>query len=214
MLMQINSGFSRLSSANFVAQVQLIVTSLTGNANFPAPWPANVPTLAQIQADLASFQTAFNDTASGDKTRVIDRNTTRSKLATELQQLASYLQTTAQGDPGLLVTTGFPMRQQSPRVLAPEPPLAPQQFNLVRGPLSGSLIASSGRVPKAGAYDVQTATADPTVEANWSAVGTFKNCRRIELDGLTVGKVYSVRMRAIGTAGPGAWTPATSLMVV
>jgi hypothetical protein len=44
--------------------------------------------------------------------------------------------------------------------------------------------------------------------------GSFKNSSRIELPGLTPGKVYSVRLRALGAAGPGAWTPASSLMVV
>jgi hypothetical protein len=69
-------------------------------------------------------------------------------------------------------------------------------------------------VSKAGAYEVQTTTADPTIESNWTAAGSFMNCGHIELDGLTVGKVYSVRLRAIGSAGPGAWTPASSLMVI
>ena len=78
--------------------------------------------------------------------------------------------------------------------------------------LACRVIAS--KVQKAVSYDVQVATADPTVESNWNLAGSFAGCRRIELGGLTPGKVYSVRMRALGSAGPGPWTPASSLMVV
>ena len=212
--MKINSGFRNLSNVNFAAQVELIITSLTGNANFPEPWPSTVPALAQLQTNLASFQSALNEVASGDRRQIINRNTARQTLAGELSQLALYLQTAAQGDGGKLASTGFPLRQESPRATILQVPSAPGGLQLAHGPLSGSLMVKASRVPKAGAYEVQTTTADPTVEANWMAAGSFKNCGHIELDGLTPGKVVSVRLRAIGAAGPGAWTPATSLMVM
>jgi hypothetical protein len=52
------------------------------------------------------------------------------------------------------------------------------------------------------------------VEANWIDAGAYKNCRRIEVHGLTPLKVYSVRMRALGAAGYGAWTPVTNISVI
>ena len=213
MSMSLASNFNKLKAVDFIAQTERIVTAMTGNANFPEPWSPSVPTLAQIQADLAAFQALANATAAGDRTQVVAREAARRTLAQDLAQLAHYVQMTAKGDTTLLATTGFPLKQKAPRTLAPSLPPAPGRFRLAHGPVSGMLVVSAGRVTGAGGYEVQTATADPTVEASWTDAGTFKNCRRIALADLTVGKVCSVRMRALGAAGFGAWTSVESLMV-
>lgn len=212
--MTLNSNFNRLASLAFIAQAEQIVTAMTGNASFPEPWPSTVPTLQQIQADLAAYQAAATATGAGDRTRIVERQAARSKLQTDLTQLAFQLQTVSQGDATLLATTGYPLRQPAQRSRITEIPSAPDGFVLSRGVLSGSIQVRARRVPKAASYDVQIATADPTLEANWSMAGSFKNCGHIELEGLTPGKIYSVRMRALGSAGPGAWTAPSSLMVV
>ena len=207
------SSFTKLSDPNFVVQVQQIVDAMTGNPAFPEPWPATVPTLAQIQADFAAYQSAFTATAAGDRGRIVERDNARAKLATDLSQLAFNVQMTAQGNTTLLATTGFPLRQRAPRA-QPEAPPAPARIKLSRGEVSGTLIVSTSRVPKAGSYDVQVTTGDPTVEANWTEAGVFTTCRRIELQGLTPLKTYSVRVRAINAAGYGGWTPAISVTVL
>ena len=212
--MQINTGFNRLTPVKFAAQVDLIITSLTNNANFPQPWPASTPTLAQLQTDLNSFQNILNAIATGDRSQIVNRQATREKLAGELNALAYYLQSVADGSTTILATTGFPARKVAQRPLVPADVPAPAQLTLQRGTLSGQIIVRASRVAKAASYDVQTATADPTVDANWTAAGSYTTCRRIQLDGLTPGKLYSVRVRAFGATGPGNWTPPSNLMVV
>ena len=210
----INSNFNRLNANDFLSQVERIITAMTGNADFPAPWPSPVPALAQIQTDLTAYQTALTATQSGDRTRIAERDAARGTLSNDLFVLASYLQTVAPGDDSKLATTGFPLRLQPSRSRVANLPDAPANFELALGTVSGSVAVRASPVPSAGSYDVQLATADPTVEANWSAAGSFKNCSRITLQGLTPGKIYSVRLRALGSAGPGAWTMPASLMVV
>jgi hypothetical protein len=212
--MKINSSFTKLTPANFVAQVEQIISSLSGNTNFPEPWPASVVSLAQLQTDLTGYQTILTAIANKDRSRMEDRDAQRQKMAAELTSLAFYLQGLANGDPTKLATTGFPARKASARSLAPTELEAPSQLRLQRGVVSGQLIARARPVPKAASYDLQIATADPTLEASWTDVGTYANCGRIQLDGLKAGTTYSVRMRAIGTAGPGAWTAPTSLMAL
>jgi len=187
---------------------------MTSNTAFPEPWPATVPTLAQIQTDLAAYQATVTATATGDRTQIAARKAARAKLAADLGSLAFYVQGIAMDNAAMLATTGFPPRQHTARVQNPEPPAAPGNFRLSRGTVSGSIVLRATRVPGAGSYDVQIATADPTVESNWTAAGSFKSCRRIDLPGLTTLKTYSVRMRALGAGGPGAWTPPTSISVV
>lgn len=212
--MLIKSSFNSLKSADFVVQVEQVVAAMTGNTAFPEPWPANVPTLAQIQTDLAAFQAAATATSAGDKTRIAERKASRSKLQSDMTLLAYYLQSASQGDETLLSSTGFPLRGPVVQPRIADVPGAPEDFQLTRGPLSGTLTARVRRVPKAASYDAQVTSADPTVEGNWLAAGSFKNCSRIELQGLTPGKVYYVRLRALGSGGPGAWTIPSSLMVV
>ena len=208
------TGFNRLSYPNFLAQAQRIVSAMTGNPHFPEPWPAPTPSLAQITADLASFSGVLAAVSSGDRTRLPERDSARTVLTSDLQQLAVYLQMVTKGDAALLATSGFDTRTPSAHPPVMVPPSAPTELRLGRGEISGTLIAQVTRMRTAAAYDVQIASADPTVEANWSSVGTFAKCRRIELSGLTPGKTYSVRVRAINGAGPGAWTVSGSLMVV
>jgi len=214
MTMLIKSSFSKLKTVDFLAQAEGIITAMTGNANFPDPWPATVPTLTQIQADTTALQGLATATAAGDRTQVRNRNTARSKLADDLVQLALYLQSAAQGDPDKLATTGFPLRPVPRRTKNLSPPDAPGPIKLSRGPFSGTLVVQATRVPKAAAYDVQTATADPTVESNWNDAGSFKNGRRMQVQGLTPGKYYAVRVRALGSAGYGPWATGPSMMVV
>lgn len=212
--MKINTGFKRLTPVKFAAQVDLVITSLTGNASFPEPWPASVPSLAQLQTDLANFQGILNAIATGDRSQIVNRQALRQKLADELTQVAFYVQTVANGDATLLATTGYPARKLPSRALVTADVPAPAQLTVNRGAVSGQLIVRASKVPKAAMYDVQITTADPTVETNWTAAGSYTTCRRILLEGLTPGKVYQVRMRAIGATGPGNWTAASSLMVV
>src|SRR5690348_11937478 len=121
----IKSSFINLSAANFLTQAELIVTSMTGNADFPEPWGPTVPALAQIQADLGVYQTELTATQAGDRGRIVARNAARAKVADDLVQLSRYIQLIAQGDATKLVTTGFPL--SPPRVLTvnPEVPAAP-----------------------------------------------------------------------------------------
>jgi hypothetical protein len=214
MFNMIVSNFSSLKNSDFLVQAQQIVTAMTGNPGFPEPWPATVPTLAQIQTDLAAFQSEFNATMAGDKTRIEARKNTRIKVANDLSLLGFNVQMVAQGNTTLLESSGFPVRQKVIRTQSPLPPGAPAGLTLSRGPVSGSVIVRASRVPEAGSYDLQLTAGDPTVEANWTDAGVFKNCRRIELQGLTLYKTYSVRMRALGAAGYGEWSTPTSIVVM
>jgi hypothetical protein len=212
--MSIVTGFNRFSLPNFLAQAQRVVTAMTGNPHFPESWTAPTPSLAQITADFNHFASVYSAVTSGDRTRAPERDAARQVLNADLVQLAAYLQMVTAGDPTLLATTGFDLRSRPTRAPVVIPLTAPSDLRLTRGEVSGSLIARVTGMSQAAAYEVQFTASDPTVETNWSPAGTFAHSRRIEISGLTPGKTYSVRVRAINGAGPGAWTVPGSLMVV
>jgi hypothetical protein len=209
----VTAAFDSLPPADFLTQAQLIVTSMTGNTNFPEPWPAPVPSLTTIAADMSAYQDVLNATVAGDKTRITARSSARDRLSSDLQLLRLYVEMMGYGDPTRIATSGFPLNQRAPRSAAVLLS-APNQFKLEQGPVSGMLVARARRMKAAGSYEVQLATADPTLEASWSQAGVYTSCRNIPIEGLVPGKTYSVRLRAIGAAGPGAWTSASSMMVI
>lgn len=214
MNVSIRVTFNSLKPSEFLAQAQTIVTAMAGNPGFPEPWSSVVPTFAQIQADLAAFQNAVTATAAGDRTQIPQRNATRAALATAIAQLGYYVQQVAMDNEALLASSGYPLRQPISRSKVLEAPAAPTGLSLTRGNLSGSAILRATRMPDAGSYDVQITSGDPTVETNWTSAGSFKNSGRIELTGLATLKTWSARMRALGTAGPGAWSGPVSLLVI
>ena len=187
---------------------------MTGNAQFPEPWPTSVPTLAQITADLNHFASVYAATSARDQSRIAERDAARQTLSTDLQQLALYVEMACGGDASVIATTGFDVITRKPRDTVNAPLAAPENLRLMQGEVSGLLLARVKSLPKASSYDVQIASADPTVETNWTDAGTYSGCRRIELSGLTPLKTYSVRVRGINSAGPGAWTLPASLTVL
>jgi hypothetical protein len=207
-------NFDRMSEADFLTKSELINTSLTGNVNFPLPWPAQVPAPAVLAPAFSGYQSAYNAAVGGDSAKITLRIAARDTLTTILKKIAPYLELIAAGSVPMLQTSGYDLRQDITHTPAGALLAAPTGLTLARGTMTGVLVVSADALAGAGSFEVQMTTGDPTVEANWAAAGTFMHCSNIQLTGLTPGKMYSVRLRGIGTNGPGAWSPAVSLMAV
>jgi len=180
-----------------VVATSQIVNAMTGNTNYPAP----VPTLAAVTAASAALFAVVN-TANASKLTIATRRQLRPALAALLRQLAQYVQTTSNGDRVVLMGSGFPLqRSRQPVGVLP----APANLRLSRGKVSGQLRARCKVVAQAASYQWQIASAlAPTVwlPAN-PTVAAHAN-----LEGLTPGTQYIVRVRAIGSSGPSDWSEA------
>ncbi len=207
-------SFEDLSEADFLAKTELINSSMATNSNFPSPWPSPLASPSSLMALFSGYQTAFNAALTKDAAKIVLRNTARTSLSTYLKKFAPYLEVVANGDLAKLMGTGYSLRQSSVPSGGTDPLPAPTDFGVIRGDISGVLIAHARRLKGAGSFLVQTTDGDPTVEANWKNYIICINCMKIEITGQTPGKTVSVRMRAIGSNGPGVWTAAGSLMVV
>jgi hypothetical protein len=75
----------------------------------------------------------------------------------------------------------------------------------------GSAQLLCDAVKRAKTYQVQYAL-DPN-SGPWIDAGVFGSTRRIILSGLTRGKDYWFRVRAIGPRGPGGWSDRATTMV-
>jgi hypothetical protein len=205
-------SFDNLSEPKFLAKAELINSSLTANVNFPSPWPAAVPTPAQLGAAFTAYQSAYNAGMSKDMGKVAAREAARSALTVILKKIAPYLEIVAGGNVTMLQTTGYDLRQDATHNGAAMLP-APFGFKVARGMMSGSLAASATPVPGAGSYLLQLTTGDPTLPASWSGGQVFMHCTHMEVTGQTPGAKLSLRLCAVGTNGQGPWTDAVMIFV-
>jgi hypothetical protein len=193
----------RDSDAALMVASGRILAGITGNAHYPAP----IPALADVTAARNAFVAAVNAVKSGSLA-VIGRKQLRAQLVAQLRSLALYVQQNCNGDPLILLGSGYPAQKaHQPAGMLP----APVNLRLVRGTNSGQLKARCNKVPRAGSYQWRYATAaaptawtqlDPTLAAS------------IVLSGLIRGTEYVVQVRAVGTLGPSDWSVASTLMVV
>jgi hypothetical protein len=142
------------------------------------------------------------------------RLSSKKGLAQRLKKLAAYLELIADGDTRKLMGTGYDLRSEAVRGSGNQALSAPEGLTVKHGKLSGQMLLRATRLAGAVSYEAAYTEGSPTDEGSWVDAGTFAGCSRIEVEGLTPGKVYWFRLRGINGAGPGAWCDPVSLMVI
>jgi hypothetical protein len=208
------TSFKRFSEAEFQTRVGLIISSLTGNARFPEPWPAPAVGSARLNDVFEAYRAAYNASVSRDVMRIGERQALREELTGMLQDLAPYLVFIAQGDDLALQSTGFELRHDPVPIDHSHPPTAPEGLRLQRGYASGDLDVRVTKVLGAASYEVQSTTGDPNDEANWHQALISATCSHMVLHHLTPLQTHWVRVRGIGTAGYGHWSTPSSIVVL
>jgi hypothetical protein len=206
--------FEKLSEPAFDSKADLIVKSLTNNANFPLPWPAPTPQLANLGPAQVNYHALFDAAQTGDSLKISARNAARDTFTVMLKKLSPYLELVADGNVTKLQSTGYDLRHDIVQPVNPNPLPAPTGFTFTRGDVSGTMVAYADSLPGAGSYDLQICTGDPAVEANWKQKGTFMHCSNIITNSYTPGTVYYARMGGIGNNGPGVWAVSPGVMAV
>jgi hypothetical protein len=199
---RLNSGFSRVRNFDLAKRTRAIVAALTGNVNFPT----TTPTLTAVRSSLSALQSAL--TLPRDNARDTEVAAARSTLTLQLHQLARNLEMTLDVTDAMLATTGFEIRKRGTRSDAPVN--APGNVCLKATSVRGKVQLRCAPVYRAKSYEVQYAR-DPNT-GRWTDAGTFGSTRRITISGLTRGKDYWARIRAIGPKGPGAWSHLATIM--
>jgi len=199
------SFLSRASDPDLIVMVGGIVTSMTGNAHYPAPAPA----LPVISAALDEFAQAVANAADGGRTLTAIKNARRTALTTLVRQLATYVQLTCNGNMAVLISSGFPV--QKPQRQSPGIPTAPSNLVVKLGLRTGELDAVATPVPGAVIYNWQLSREDePTVVLQSAQTTAARNT----FTGLMPGVIYRATVNAVSSAGPGNWSVPVARMVV
>src|SRR5271156_6673975 len=96
-------NFPTLSDGNLEAKALSIVDKMTDNANFPNP----VPPLSDLSAAVTEYSSAFSMAQNKDKVQIAIKNIKREALIELLRSLAGYVNFTANGNKGVIVSAGF-----------------------------------------------------------------------------------------------------------
>jgi len=205
MLNYITIGWLTRSSDEVLAsQVNSILDALTGSSIFPTP----NPTLASLQALLASFNAAMAAARQGGKTATQVKNDARAALVVAMRDLGQYIDDTADGDMASLLSSKYPLvKERTPVGIQP----APANLRVRPGPVSGSLICRCDSNPVSPIYEWQSGVG--ATPATWQDHPPTKGSR-VVLDGFTPASTISIRVRQRVPAGVSDWSTAVSIIVV
>ncbi len=192
---------SKKSAAQKITLGNAHVTAMTGNANFPDA--GRLPLDAAFQAALTALETAEADVIVKKnqwKEAIATRDAAEASLDAALTTRASYCEAAQPSDEAALISSGLPLRP-APAPVGALP--APGDLAATVGDNEGEIDLSCDPVSGANSYEWQC-----RLHADGNAWQGAKNSTtsKITLEGLTPGALYAFRVRAIGAAGPGAWS--------
>lgn len=165
--------------------------------------------LNSCETDYTGWLVARAAAVDGSKADRNKRDVLRDTLNSDLRPLLNKINAIANGDDGVLIASGFPMRSTNRTPIGPLG--APATPVCKQGKISGVLLAATKQVYGASLYTAQLALAskpDVIIETQ-QQTGV-----RFEFDGLTAGELYNVQMNAIGAAGASDWSDVGTLRVV
>ena len=183
----ITTGFGKYTLSNLLVKSNSILGSMTGNLSYPDP----EPTLGQLTSAISDYSAALALPRS--ENRVLQVRVTRSELIQLLNTLALYVKTAAAGDLVVLDSSGYSLDKLPSTVgVLPKP-----QNVVVISRVATTTDVSWNKIQGASLYSVNYCQGVPTASTTWTIVETSK--RRLRIQGLTSGALYTFRIAGLGT---------------
>jgi len=200
---KLKTPFDVQSDADFETKGGSIYDFMLKSSYFPAP----IPELPVILADLQAYSASLIAAKTKDKSAVAAKTDARNKLTLSLIQLANSVSTIANGDRTKLITSGFDLAKPGES----NPLKKPEIITLTDGVNPGELVVKVPSVKGAKAYGPQY-TPDPlTSDSHWiqfmcsTSKYTFKNL-------LSAQKLWC-RMSVMGAYGQVVYSDAVCRVV-
>lgn len=178
---------------------------MTGNAAFPTP----SPTLAVVKTAVDDLEVKAAAALNRGRVQVMARRVAQRNVLALARQLSNYVESNCDGSVETLLSSGFDAR----RAASPEQmPAVPANPRLKHNGSSGVLLFQFNS-------DGSGNTRNFSVQHGENPDGPWidhalSTSTRVEIPGLTPGKVYYARAKANAAAGSSDWTVPTSKMAV
>jgi hypothetical protein len=178
-----------------------IAGAMDGNANFTTPSTSPAALTTQSNTFIASAATALDGTTEDTAAK----KALRAALINTLDQLADYVELTAQNDPVKLASSGFRLASTNTSTAI----IGTTAIIAVTNVASTKLGLEFQIDPNAWLYEVEISTT-PGV---WVHAGIFTDPHDAVLTGLTPGTAYQIRARLMGSRNQiGEWCSPVSAM--
>ncbi len=185
------TNFTNYTEGNLSLLSATVLLAMNNNPYFLTP----VPALPVLQASTDDFNASVAAAAGRDRTRIAEKNASKSLLQAMLSQTAQYVNTISQGDPVKINSSGFPQVKVRVPIILGEP----QNISAKPSINSGSLVSKVKAVKGASAYIHYIAEGPLTEATVWKAVNSSR-CKNM-FTNLEPGKTYWVKVAAVGSNG-------------
>lgn len=193
------------SIPKLISQARKIVMAMTGNSNFTATFPANIPSLNVINADINALETAQTITATKSLGTIEARDVKLEILTKDLRALLSYVQSVADNNlpnaATIIKSAGMDVKGFSG--------YNKQNFEVTHGKVSGSIILNAKCIDKRSSYEWQISSDGIT----WNNLPTTLQSKT-SVSNLTLGETYYFRTNHITKDGEGNWSQILSIIVI
>lgn len=183
-----------------------VVTGTKENEALPNP-PVGPD---ELQTMLNAYDDAINVSLDGGRIAIATRNSHRETVTKALRLLAAYVESAANGDPTIILSSGFETwtyNRSQPQFL--DMPMIVKVAQ--RSP--GEFAVSISVVEKARGYELRHGPAGSDPEAR--IITPVTRVRPPTLfSGLTPGVIYTFQVRALGHMGYTNWSDPISKMVI
>jgi hypothetical protein len=187
---------------DYLTYAKSIVKAMTGNPNFPLPFPVNVVPIATLSADIQTLDTAETASKTKAKGTADTRNAAKVVVDSDLHSLVGYVQsvadkTSAQSE-AIILSAGMNVKKSGAH--------SKPDFVAKNDKVSGTVLLSA---KGSGGHEWQQSTDG----INWTNLPATAGAKT-KVTGLTsVTKMY-FRSRAILRKGQqGAWSQMVSVAV-
>ena len=171
------------------------------------------PTHAQLQEAYDLYQGSYNESVGGGPEKQAALGSHRRLVNRRFSRFIALAKIASEEEPSLLPQLGI-VPEHVKRSTIFSPLTAPTNPAARHGENHGEVYLKAGSVKRARSYDIGICEGDPTIETNWRHGAVSPRCSKIVLTGLIPGRVYSFRIRAVGTNGFGPWSSIVTLMAI
>jgi len=150
--------------------------------------------LDKATASVDTLETNYIASLDGGRAATAALHASEVVADDDFRILAAYVGRVANGDEGIILSSGFNTSKQPAAIQKAE-------LTVTNGPKSGTAKLRSKAIPKAGSYIWQMAKGSlPTSESGWINIG-YSTQAEFEVDGLDVATIYYFRRAAVTPDG-------------
>ena len=204
---KVKLNLNNLPDAEVIQQCNNIKTAMTGNANFTTPTPT-LTAFGTLITTATTKLTSADNAQTAAKQATADKDTAIAALLASASQLSTYVDLIANGDQSKVLSAGMQVRSAATPTTAPNRVM---NLAITSGDSAGELDLQWDTIPGAKTYEIQTSP-DPMTATSWTSQPSVTKSKAVIL-GLTSGARVWMRVRAVNSAGQGAWSdPATKIV--